>query len=166
MCPPARSGPRVGRRVGLVAFGAIARQTGRFARAFGMDVVHHSRSSGLPWDELLERSEFLGRNYLDQSVTLDFGGEEAPSPPDLIPRFIRASEWSPVEDGVKQRVKALEAFLTDVYSAGALFDDGVMPRDVVTSSHHLHRAVHGKAPSTVLSRPAASAERSFCHISV
>lgn len=96
--------------------------------------------------ELVERSEFLGRNYLDQGVTFDFGGEEAPFPLDLIPRVIRASEWSPVEAGVKQRVKALEAFLSDVYSAGALFDDGVMPRDVVTSSHHFHRAVHGLEP--------------------
>lgn len=96
--------------------------------------------------ELLERSEFLGRNYLDQGVTFDFGGEEAPFPLDLIPRVIRAEDWDPVEVGVQQRVKALEAFLDDVYTSGALFDDGVMPRDVVTTSHHFHRAVHGLEP--------------------
>lgn len=96
--------------------------------------------------ELLERSEFLGRNYLDQGVTFDFGGEEAPFLLDLIPRVIRAEDWDPVEVGVQQRVKALEAFLDDVYTSGALFDDGVMPRDVVTTSHHFHRAVHGLEP--------------------
>ncbi len=45
-----------------------------------------------------------------------------------------------IDAGVQQRVKALEAFLDDVYDAGRVFDDGVIPRSVVTTSSHFHRA--------------------------
>ena len=44
-----------------------------------------------------------------------------------------------------QRVKALEAFLADVYSGARVISDGVIPSQLVTSSTHYHRAVWGVA---------------------
>jgi glyoxylate reductase len=48
-----------GATLGLVGFGRIAQQVARRADAFGMRVVHHSRSSGLPLDELLAGADVV-----------------------------------------------------------------------------------------------------------
>src|ERR1700751_5455546 len=78
--------------------------------------------------ELRFRADQLARVFTDRGVTYDFAGEERPFPLDLIPRVIDAVEWDLVASGVRQRVKALEAFLADVYGQGRAFDDGGVPR--------------------------------------
>jgi uncharacterized circularly permuted ATP-grasp superfamily protein len=42
-------------------------------------------------------------------------GIERVWPLDLLPRIIPANEWAPIESGLKQRVRALNCFLQDVY---------------------------------------------------
>ncbi|MFT4288310.1 circularly permuted type 2 ATP-grasp protein [Nocardioides sp.] len=96
--------------------------------------------------DLVSRVETLQANYLDQGVTFDIGGEERAFPLDVIPRIIEADDWSTIDAGVQQRVKALEMFLSDVYDAGSVFDDGVIPREVITTSSHYHRAAAGVRP--------------------
>jgi glyoxylate reductase len=48
-----------GARLGIVGWGRIGKAVARRAGAFGMDVVHHSRSSGIPLDELLRTSDVV-----------------------------------------------------------------------------------------------------------
>ena len=48
-----------GATLGLVGFGRIGREVARRAEAFGMSVVHHSRTSGLPLEGLLARSDVV-----------------------------------------------------------------------------------------------------------
>src|SRR5260370_5736581 len=84
--------------------------------------------------ELRFRADQLARVFTDRGVTYDFAGEERPFPLDLIPRVIDAVEWDLVARGVRQRVRALEAFLADVYGAVRVFDDGVMPWRLVYTS--------------------------------
>ncbi|HVF04167.1 MAG TPA: D-glycerate dehydrogenase [Frankiaceae bacterium] len=48
-----------GATLGLVGYGRIARAVARRAEGFGMRVLHHSRSSGLPLDDLLAESGFV-----------------------------------------------------------------------------------------------------------
>lgn len=102
---------------------------------------------GLPADEVRSRAEYLRRTYFDQGVTFDIGGLETPFPLDILPRILKASEWTRIEQGVAQRVRALERFLADVYGQGEVFADGVVPRQVVTSSPHFHRVVAGIEPA-------------------
>ena len=97
-------------------------------------------------DEVRSRADYLKSSYLDQGVTFDIGGEERPFPLDIVPRILMTDEWAVIEAGVAQRVRALEAFLADVYSYGKVFDDGVIPRRVVASSPHFHRVMHGVTP--------------------
>ncbi|MGZ2784813.1 circularly permuted type 2 ATP-grasp protein, partial [Pseudomonas aeruginosa] len=66
-------------------------------------------------EELRGRTDSLASSYLAQGVTFDFAGEERPFPLDAVPRVIAYDEWSRIEAGVKQRVRALEAFLDDAY---------------------------------------------------
>ena len=65
------------------------------------------------------------------------------SPSTRVPRLIAADEWETIESGVAQRVRALERFLADVYGRGEVFDDGVVPRRLVATSRHFHRAAAG-----------------------
>ena len=76
----------------------------------------HEALSGLGLEEFRSRSETLASSYLDQGVTFDYAGEERPFPVDAIPRVIAAEEWALVSTGIEQRVRALEAFLDDVYT--------------------------------------------------
>ncbi|WP_036553839.1 circularly permuted type 2 ATP-grasp protein [Nocardioides insulae] len=105
-----------------------------------------SSLSDLSDRDLRARAEALGTAYLDQGVTFDIGGEERAMPLDIVPRVIEMEAWATVERGVQQRVAALEAFLADVYDAGRVFEDGVVPRAVVTTSSHFHRAAAGIEP--------------------
>src|SRR5262245_51944958 len=47
-------------------------------------------------------------------------------PFDLIPRIIPANEWEPIEAGLKQRVRALNLFLRDLYHGQRALKDGVL----------------------------------------
>ena len=112
--------------------------------------VHHTLRSMEP-EALRERAEFLARSFLDQGVTFDHAGEERPFPLDAVPRVISAEEWAIVEEGVEQRVRALEAFLADVYNhpedMPTAVMQGIIPWELITSSPHYHRAVHGIRPA-------------------
>ncbi len=55
-------------------------------------------------------------------------------PFDAIPRIITASDWAHLSAGLAQRVKALNAFLKDVYTERAIIRDGIVPEDFVYSS--------------------------------
>ena len=89
--------------------------------------------------ELRFRSEQLSRVFTGRGVTFAHAGEERPFPLDLLPLVIAAVEWDQIAVGVKQRVRAREAFLADVYGPGEVFTDGVIPRQVIASSAHFHR---------------------------
>jgi uncharacterized circularly permuted ATP-grasp superfamily protein len=92
---------------------------------------------------LAERAEARDA-YLDrQGITFTLSGRERPLPLDLVPRVIEAEEWRQVEAGVVQRIRALEAFLADVYGPAEVLADHVVPRRLVTSSPHFHREAHG-----------------------
>ncbi|MCB1544934.1 MAG: circularly permuted type 2 ATP-grasp protein, partial [Rhodoblastus sp.] len=51
-------------------------------------------------------------------------------PFDIIPRLFARSEWSRLEQGLFQRVKALNMFLTDVYGKQEVLAAGIVPRDL------------------------------------
>ncbi|WP_430591724.1 circularly permuted type 2 ATP-grasp protein [Humidisolicoccus flavus] len=99
--------------------------------------------SSLTQEELRGRADALARSYLAQGVTFDFAGEERPFPLDAVPRIITAKDWEHVESGVKQRVKALEAFLADMYGPQTAVADGIIPAKLISSSSHFHRQAAG-----------------------
>ena len=107
--------------------------------------VHASLAQSTP-AELKAIAESLASNYTQAGVTFDVGGVERPFPLDLVPRVIAGAEWDTIEAGVAQRVRAMEAFLDDVYSEAKVISDGVVPSQLVTSSNHFHRAVWGIRP--------------------
>ena len=104
----------------------------------------------LSQEDLAARVDSLHSGYLDQGVTFDIGGEERAFPIDILPRVIEQEQWTEIDRGVQQRVRALERFLADVYGAGEAFTDGLIPRRVVTTSTHYCRESFGvEAPNGV-----------------
>lgn len=103
----------------------------------------HAALAQMSTDELRGRTEALASSYLAQGVTFDFAGEERPFPLDPVPRVIERAEWSHLESGVAQRVRALEAFLTDIYGSQRCIADGVIPARLISSSSHYHREAAG-----------------------
>ena len=97
--------------------------------------------------DLRLRADVLARAFLDQGITFALKGVERPFPMDIIPRIITAAQWRHVESGVAQRVRALEAFLADVYSTGEVLRDGVVPARVVVTSAHFIREAAGIEPA-------------------
>ncbi|HEU5223513.1 MAG TPA: circularly permuted type 2 ATP-grasp protein [Candidatus Lumbricidophila sp.] len=107
----------------------------------------HDALAKMSREELQGRGDALAKSYLAQGVTFDFAGEERPFPLDAVPRIIEADDWSNVRRGVAQRVRALEAFLADIYDGRQqVVTDGVVPASLISSSTHFHRGAAGFAP--------------------
>ncbi len=102
--------------------------------------------SALGPDGLRDRGRLRDSYLSAQGITFTLSGRERPLPMDLIPRVVGADEWRIVAGGVAQRIRALEAFLADVYGRGEIMRDGVVPKSLVTSSTHYHREAHGIVP--------------------
>lgn len=52
-------------------------------------------------------------------------------PFDVIPRILTSRDWDQIRRGVEQRVTAINLFLRDIYNAGHIFRDGVVPKELV-----------------------------------
>src|SRR5450830_866874 len=58
-------------------------------------------------------------------------GTERLIPFDIIPRIIHAAEWSKLEAGLVQRVKALNMFIHDIYHGQKIIKAGVIPAEQI-----------------------------------
>jgi uncharacterized circularly permuted ATP-grasp superfamily protein len=74
-----------------------------------------------------------------------FKGDEGPGEfqVDLVPRVIDRAEWEELEAGLRQRARALNAFLRDAYSEQLIVRDGVVPARVIETSENLEPEMMG-----------------------
>lgn len=79
----------------------------------------------------------------DATVPGDPSGPERPFPLDMLPRVIPAAEWKIIEQGLTQRVKALNLFLNDIYNGQHILADGLIPPSLVLNHPAYYRQVHG-----------------------
>ena len=80
------------------------------------------------------------------TVYSDEGNIDRAWPFDIIPRIISSIEWSNIEKGLKQRLKALNCFIDDVYDQQAFIKDGNMPAEIIHSSKNFRRECIGMKP--------------------
>src|SRR5277367_297855 len=89
----------------------------------------------IPLDELNKKEELAKRLFMSQGITFTVyssgEGIEKIFPFDIIPRIITAAEWDFIERGIKQRLKALNLFLKDVYHEQFIIKDGIVPGDLI-----------------------------------
>src|SRR5215469_1847680 len=67
-------------------------------------------------------------------------------PFDVIPRVITASDWRKLDRGVKQRIKALNLFLWDVYHDGKILKDEIIPAGLVLGNANFRPEMSGYDP--------------------
>jgi uncharacterized circularly permuted ATP-grasp superfamily protein len=70
-------------------------------------------------------------------------GVERIMPFDPIPRIIPADEWDLIDRGLKQRVRALNLFVHDIYHQRQILKDGVVPTELVLGASGYRRELHG-----------------------
>jgi uncharacterized circularly permuted ATP-grasp superfamily protein len=97
-------------------------------------------------NDLNKKEELAKSLFMSQGITFtvyDSGeGIEKIFPFDIIPRVITSAEWAFIEKGIKQRLKALNLFLKDVYSTQFIIKDGVIPAGLIYSCPHFLREMY------------------------
>lgn len=75
------------------------------------------------------------QHFIYEGITFtvynDKEGTERTIPFDIVPRIIERKQWDIVSAGCKQRVKALNAFLYDIYHEQSILKDGIIPAEQV-----------------------------------
>ena len=104
----------------------------------------------------LGQAEFRRRQRLADAALLEGGitfsvysderGAEKIFPFDLIPRLVTARTWTKIERGLEQRVRALNAFLGDVYDRQMIFRELPVLEDLVLSSEGYLKSMRGIRP--------------------
>jgi len=94
-------------------------------------------------EEILARVQAINTALLQRGVTFtvyaDDAGTERVFPFDVVPRIITAHEWAHIERGIRQRVRAINAFLHDVYHGERILREKRIPRELVYSSKNYNR---------------------------
>jgi len=102
---------------------------------------------GLSIPELLQKDKMAAELFMSQGITFtvysDNEGIERIFPYDIIPRVITNKEWEQIETGIKQRLKALNLFLKDIYHDQQILKDGIIPAALIASCPHFTREVFG-----------------------
>ncbi len=80
------------------------------------------------------------------TVYSDEGNIDRAWPFDIIPRIIDANEWGYIEKGLKQRLRALNCFISDVYGEQRFIKDNKIPADIILSSKNFRQQCVGVAP--------------------
>jgi uncharacterized circularly permuted ATP-grasp superfamily protein len=98
-------------------------------------------------EEWRRRHDLSQRAFRNHGVTFtvyeDDRGTDKIFPFDLLPRILTAQTWDRLEAGLKQRVRALNMFLEDVYGPRRILKEKPELRQVVLSSAQFRRELCG-----------------------
>ncbi|MBL8819480.1 MAG: circularly permuted type 2 ATP-grasp protein [Planctomyces sp.] len=106
--------------------------------------------ASMPVHLLAQRQRYAEDELLEMGITFAvYGhneGTEKIWPFDVVPRPVPWYEWQMVEAGLKQRIKALNLFLDDVYGEGKILKEGIVPQDLVLSAKTYRKECVGIRP--------------------
>ncbi len=82
-------------------------------------------------DEVRARQQAAEAAIVQMGITFtvysEGGNIDRAWPFDIIPRIIAAQEWAVTEAGLRQRLRALNLFINDLYGPQLIVRDGVFP---------------------------------------
>jgi uncharacterized circularly permuted ATP-grasp superfamily protein len=117
----------------------------RPAAAALVDQLHE-----LGMSELQQRQDLAELDIVGMGITFtvysDGRGIDRSWPFDIVPRVIGADEWRRTERGLKQRLRALNAFIDDVYHDQRVVADGVFPAELLEHSVNFRPQCQGVSP--------------------
>ncbi len=102
-------------------------------------------------EAMYRKDELAKKLFMTQGITFTVysGGEgiEKIFPFDIIPRIIADAEWKVIESGIKQRLRALNIFLKDIYHHQFIVNDGIIPASLIYSCpNYLREMVNVPVP--------------------
>ncbi|TPE51800.1 circularly permuted type 2 ATP-grasp protein [Maribrevibacterium harenarium] len=105
----------------------------------------------LPPDEL-EKRRLLAEATIQEmgisfTVYTDEGNIDRAWPFDIVPRIIDAEDWKVAEAGLKQRLKALNHFIDDLYHDQNCIKDGIIPEHIIKDSKNFRPECVGVSPA-------------------
>ena len=96
--------------------------------------VHHWLESQ-QIDDLVRKRGEAEALFRRTGITFAVYGEDAATerliPFDIIPRILSAAEWRRLAAGIEQRVRALNAFIYDIYHRQEIIRAGRIPEDLI-----------------------------------
>ncbi|MGB5092586.1 MAG: circularly permuted type 2 ATP-grasp protein [Parvibaculum sp.] len=90
-----------------------------------------------------EAETFFRRIGITFAVYGEGGDPERIIPFDIIPRILEAAEWEQISAGLIQRVKALNAFIADVYGKQEILKAGLIPAEQVLGNETYRPEMRG-----------------------
>ncbi len=109
-----------------------------------------NRISSLGPGELLRYQAAAERLLFRMGITFNVYGDQQGTekifPFDIVPRIVGAREWQEIDRGLRQRIRALNMFIGDVYGEQRILRDGVVPRDLVLGAASYRRVCEGLQP--------------------
>jgi carboxylate-amine ligase len=143
--------PRKKTNVPYRAYGDEAFPDGEVAPAYAgiTNVLTALGSAGLR-----RREDARDDEQRSRGITFSVAGEASTRlfPFDLVPRIVPADDWQHLRTGLVQRVRALDAFVNDVYGDRLVVKDGVVPDWVIDGSPEL------RPSGALVSRPGVRAQ--------
>ncbi len=98
-------------------------------------------------EELERRHRIADLSMRHQGITFTVYGRdqgvEQIIPFDPVPRIVANDEWTRIERGLKQRVRALNSFIHDIYHDRLILKDRVVPAELVLGASGYRREVVG-----------------------
>ena len=92
---------------------------------FGQEDTKHLRKKSQEAEAFFRRIGITFNVYGQQEA------DERLIPFDIVPRIISAREWARLEQGIEQRVRAINAFLYDIYHRQEILRAGRVPKDLI-----------------------------------
>jgi uncharacterized circularly permuted ATP-grasp superfamily protein len=128
----------------IVAFDEMRGEGGEVREAYAGLARWLAETPPERFEQQRKAAEMLFRRLgITFAVYAEGGSTERLIPFDIIPRVIAAGEWRELEAGLVQRVKALNAFLHDIYHDQDILRAGKIPSDLVLGNPQFQEAMKG-----------------------
>lgn len=93
-----------------------------------------------------DAEEFFRRTGITFAVYGDDEAEERLIPFDIIPRIVTARQWTKLSRGIEQRVRAINAFLQDIYHRQEIVRAGRLPVELLVKNEAFVSQMIGFTP--------------------
>jgi len=93
-----------------------------------------------------EAENFFRRTGITFNVYGQADADERLIPFDIVPRIISAREWARLTKGIEQRVRAINAFLYDIYHRQEILRAGRVPYDLIAKNEAFLPQMIGVSP--------------------
>jgi uncharacterized circularly permuted ATP-grasp superfamily protein len=105
-----------------------------------------AQDRGLLHRKGIEAESFFRRTGITFNVYGEDAGEERLIPFDMVPRIVTAAEWRKLSRGIEQRVRAINAFLHDIYHRQEIVRAGRLPERLIARNPAFLPEMVGMSP--------------------